>query len=86
MRENISYAKCTCDVCGDVKHIAQSRCFPDGWGEITFPMGDKLEVCDQCLLKIREAISRLKNKQNQNASSYSGCIHNGVETDWDFCK
>ena len=38
MRENVSYAKCTCDVCGDVKHIAQSRCFPDGWGEIRFPM------------------------------------------------
>lgn len=61
MRENVSYARCTCDVCGDVEHISQSKCFPNGWGEITFPMGDKLEVCDKCLLRIKEAISKLKN-------------------------
>lgn len=59
-RKNVSYAECTCDVCGEVKHIPQSRIFPEGWGEITFPMGEKLEVCQRCLVKIQESISKMK--------------------------
>ena len=63
MRKNVSYAECTCDVCGEVEHIAQSLLYPKGWGEISFPMGEKLEVCDKCLLKIQEAISKLKHAE-----------------------
>ena len=61
MRKNVSYSECTCDVCGKVEHITQSLLYPKGWGTISFPMGEKLEVCDKCLLRIQEAISKLKH-------------------------
>lgn len=51
-RENISYAKCNCDICGKEEHISQSRILPKGWDEIKID-GAKLELCEECNDRIK---------------------------------
>lgn len=58
MRENISYAEVTCDLCGKKEHINLSRVLPLGWD--TIDLGDgKKDVCDSCYRYVREVIQRL---------------------------
>lgn len=35
-RQNISYAKCNCDICGKEEHISQSSVLPKGWDQIGY--------------------------------------------------
>ena len=51
-RQNISYAKCNCDICGKEEHISQSLTLPKEWGEIKID-GAKLELCKECNDKIK---------------------------------
>lgn len=55
-RENISYAKCNCDICGKEEHISQSLILPKGWNEIKID-GAKLELCEKCNEKIKNYVS-----------------------------
>ena len=55
-RENISYARCICDICQKEEHILQSLILPEGWETVV--VGEiKVELCEECVSKVKYYIS-----------------------------
>lgn len=55
-RENVSYARCICDICEKEEHISQSLILPKGWE--TVKVGEsKMELCEECVEKMKYYIS-----------------------------
>lgn len=60
MTENISYRKCTCDICGKIAKVSISgTLLPNDWEQ--FRIGKKqYDVCQDCFVKVDMAIEDLK--------------------------
>lgn len=87
MTENISYRKCTCDICGKVaKTPISGSLLPKEWEHFT--IGKKeYDVCLDCFVKVDMAIEDLKeNKKPEKTNISNCCIYNNEKQDWDFCK
>ena len=55
-RENVSYARCICDICEKGEYISQSLILPKGWK--TVKVGEsKMELCEECVEKMKYYIS-----------------------------
>ena len=55
-RENVSYARCICDICEKEEHISQSLILPKGWE--TVKVGEsKMELCEECFENMKLYIS-----------------------------
>lgn len=63
MTENISFKKCTCDICGRVQSCKQSQILPADWEKITVIYS--YDVCKDCLEKVSDYIKRLKQEENK---------------------
>ena len=62
-RENISYARCICDICQKEEHILQSLILPEGWE--TVKVGEtEIELCEKCVSEMKYYISSwIRNKK-----------------------
>lgn len=60
MTENISYRKCTCDICGKIENVSISgSLLPKDWEH--FAIGKKeYDVCLDCFVKVDMAIEDLQ--------------------------
>jgi len=62
MRNNVSYAEITCDICGKIEHIPQSLILPKGWSRVEID-NLKKDTCEDCLKAIKELINNLKQEK-----------------------
>lgn len=64
MRNNVSYAEITCDICGKIERIPQSLILPKGWSRVEFDHSKK-DTCDDCLKEIEELFNNLRYKRKR---------------------
>lgn len=64
MRENVSFAKCTCDFCKKEEKIAQSLILPKNWEKIKFQMKE-YELCGECVGKMELYIDNMTHGRYQ---------------------
>lgn len=59
MRNNVSYAEITCDICGKIENIAASLVLPEGWEKVSVGY-ESWDACEECKRKIIETIRNIK--------------------------
>ena len=64
MRENISFAKCTCDFCKKEEKISQSLTLPKNWEKLKF-QGMDYDVCSECSGKLELYIDNMTHGRYQ---------------------
>lgn len=64
MRENVHYARCVCDFCGEEEHIADSLVRPRGWDTINVGH-QEFELCESCFCKVKTEIQRIISDMKQ---------------------
>ena len=66
MRKNVNYAEMTCDFCGKVEHISQSKILPENWSKVDIPLTKygysmHCDLCPDCIEKLENIVECLKN-------------------------
>lgn len=64
MRNNVSYAEITCDICGKIERIPQSLILPKRWSRIEVD-NSKKDACEDCLKSIEEFMKKLREERRR---------------------
>lgn len=56
MVENVSYKRCTCDVCRKEQNIPTTSILPEGWKHIK--IHEECDICEECYSKMIRLIPR----------------------------
>lgn len=60
--ENVSYKRCTCDICGKQRDINQALILPNDW--TTLKIGaNEMDCCDECRDLIEDIIDSIRNEK-----------------------
>ena len=65
MTRNVNYKECTCDLCGSKEYISQSLILPKSWEQVRLRLKN-YDLCEQCFIKVENAIEDLKAKENEH--------------------
>lgn len=64
MRNNVSYAEITCDICGKKERIPLSCVLPAGWAKVSVRY-DEWDACTECINRINTFIEGIKEANDE---------------------
>ena len=78
MVKNVNHKECICDLCGARTYISQDKFLPEGWETVGLKL-KRYDFCEQCFIRVDEAIEDLKAKEKETTLSIER------DTECDLC-